>query len=64
MSYRDQLKIGMSQQEIIEILGDPDHREEMSISAEWQWERVIDDEKISWVMDKRCARRTRRLLNG
>ncbi len=45
MSYRDPLKIGMSPQELIEILGDPDHREEMSISAEWQWDRVIDDEK-------------------
>ncbi len=44
MSYRDKLQIGMSQAEIVEILGEPDHKEEGEISAEWKWAEVVDDD--------------------
>ena len=34
----------MSQTEIVEILGEADHKEEGEISDEWKWEKLVDDD--------------------
>jgi len=40
---KDQLEIGMTPEQIIEILGEPDHIEEESIGVEWKWENIVDE---------------------
>ena len=44
MSYRDQLDIGMTEAEIVEILGAPSDKEEGEVSAQWKWESIIEDD--------------------
>jgi uncharacterized membrane protein len=60
MSYREKLDIGMSEKEVLEILGEPDDIKEESISSEWKWESIIDDDKayeavIDFTRGKVCA---------
>ena len=45
MSYREKLDIGMTAEEVVEVLGEPLHKEESGISAEWKWERIIEEGK-------------------
>lgn len=42
MSYREQLDVGMTQQAVIEILGDPDEIEKGEMSEEWKWASLVD----------------------
>ena len=38
---REQLRIGMSQQEVIAVLGTPDHIEEASFCIVCNWDKVV-----------------------
>jgi len=44
MSYREKLDLGMTQQAVIEILGDPDEIEKGKVSEEWKWENLVDSD--------------------
>ena len=44
MAYRDRLSTGMTQAEVLDILGDPEHVEVGEVTTEWKWDRLIDDD--------------------
>ena len=44
MAFRDKLSTGMTQAEVFDILGDPDHVEVCEVTTEWKWDCLIDDD--------------------
>lgn len=42
MFYREKLDLGMTHQEVIEILGNPDGIEKGEVSEEWRWENLVE----------------------
>ena len=42
MSYREKLDLGMTEQAVIEILGEPDEIEKGEVSEEWKWGKLVE----------------------
>ena len=44
MSYHEKLGLGMTQKEVVEILGEPDHTRKAGDSIHWEWFKLTDEE--------------------